>query len=236
MRGLLADSRGAVHFHQTCHRRRRAGCASLQPRAFGSSGGGTVTLKNGVVIDYWSRPDVPFLSNEVFVERAYTQHGVTVKPGDRVIDIGANIGLARRVRVGWLLFRLPTSRPRPSSLTPPPVCIDTAVHHLLRLGDAKQRHDRFCRAGPGNPRAPPAQRPEERFSGTRRRWGGRRGSLNLAPQSRRRRRGGPAGRVCFLPARGWVDVDAAVGRRGACYAARPVWSTAAAAGFEGAGR
>lgn len=86
--------------HHVCHQRaspRTGGRCHFPGTRASSAGGGTAKLKNGLVLEFWSRPDVAFLSREVFEERAYTQHGVTVRPGDKVIDIGANIGMVRRV-------------------------------------------------------------------------------------------------------------------------------------------
>lgn len=40
-----------------------------------------------------SKREVDFIHHEVFVERSYLQHGITLKPGDTVFDVGANIGL-----------------------------------------------------------------------------------------------------------------------------------------------
>ena len=36
---------------------------------------------------------MPFLLNEIFREQVYLQNGVSLQPGDTVIDVGANIGL-----------------------------------------------------------------------------------------------------------------------------------------------
>lgn len=50
-------------------------------------------LPNGLALHYVSRPDVSFLFREVFTERCYAQHGVSVRPGDTVLDVGANVGV-----------------------------------------------------------------------------------------------------------------------------------------------
>lgn len=34
-----------------------------------------------------------FLYEEVYCQQQYLQHGVGLKPGDTVVDVGANIGL-----------------------------------------------------------------------------------------------------------------------------------------------
>eukprot|EP00854_Cymbomonas_tetramitiformis_P002792 gene2792-3584_t len=50
-------------------------------------------LPNGWNVAYVSRPDIPFLYNEIFLEQAYFQHGITLEPDSIVVDVGANIGL-----------------------------------------------------------------------------------------------------------------------------------------------
>ena len=50
-------------------------------------------LPNGMDLAYVSREDVAFLYQEIFLEEAYTQHGVKICCGDTVIDVGANLGL-----------------------------------------------------------------------------------------------------------------------------------------------
>eukprot|EP00048_Salpingoeca_helianthica_P010359 m.148949 g.148949 ORF g.148949 m.148949 type:complete len:312 (-) comp15063_c6_seq1:34-969(-) len=40
-----------------------------------------------------AREEAEFLHNEVFVQRAYLQGGLTLKDGDCIVDVGANIGL-----------------------------------------------------------------------------------------------------------------------------------------------
>ena len=49
-------------------------------------------LPNGLKIRYVSRKDVPFLYREVYEEQNYLQ-GLSLRHGNTVLDIGANIGL-----------------------------------------------------------------------------------------------------------------------------------------------
>lgn len=51
------------------------------------------TIPNGLEIAYVSKPDVAFLYREVYEKQSYLQHGVTISPGDTVLDVGANIGI-----------------------------------------------------------------------------------------------------------------------------------------------
>lgn len=49
-------------------------------------------LPNGLSIRYVSRRDVPFLYREVYEEQNYLS-GLSLRRGDTVLDVGANIGL-----------------------------------------------------------------------------------------------------------------------------------------------
>lgn len=50
------------------------------------------TLPNGMEISYQSRAEVDFFYHDVIEKEVYLQHGVTVKDGDCIFDVGANIG------------------------------------------------------------------------------------------------------------------------------------------------
>jgi FkbM family methyltransferase len=51
-------------------------------------------LPNGLEVDCLDRGETALLYREIFVERTYLQHGVVVRPGDTILDVGAHIGLA----------------------------------------------------------------------------------------------------------------------------------------------
>jgi len=53
----------------------------------------TVELPNGVTVAHVSTDEAEFLYREIFTERCYLQHGLELRPGDVVFDIGANIGM-----------------------------------------------------------------------------------------------------------------------------------------------
>ena len=50
-------------------------------------------LPNGARMRYVSRPDVQFLYDEIFVDECYAKHGLAIREGATVIDVGGNIGM-----------------------------------------------------------------------------------------------------------------------------------------------
>ena len=64
----------------------------------------TSTLPNGLSVQHVSTQDLRFLYEEVFVQKCYLQHGLQLRPGDTVLDIGAHVVThARRVDAEPLL-------------------------------------------------------------------------------------------------------------------------------------
>ena len=53
----------------------------------------THTLPNDAVIAHVNPYESDYLYKEIFVDRAYLRHGITMEAGDCVIDVGANIGM-----------------------------------------------------------------------------------------------------------------------------------------------
>ncbi|MFW6012301.1 MAG: amino acid adenylation domain-containing protein [bacterium] len=50
-------------------------------------------LPNGMSVAHHRAEETRLMYREIFEGRAYARHGVTLRPGDRVFDVGANIGL-----------------------------------------------------------------------------------------------------------------------------------------------
>jgi amino acid adenylation domain-containing protein/FkbM family methyltransferase len=50
-------------------------------------------LPNGMTVMHLNRGETKFLYNEIFAERSYLKHGIKLKAGACVFDVGANIGL-----------------------------------------------------------------------------------------------------------------------------------------------
>ena len=50
-------------------------------------------LPNKVEIVHLNKYETEYVYNEIFVDKVYLKHGITINDGDTVIDIGANIGL-----------------------------------------------------------------------------------------------------------------------------------------------
>jgi FkbM family methyltransferase len=54
----------------------------------------SLVLRNGLIIHYGPSDSPLFIFNEIFREHCYTRHGFyRPRPGDTVVDLGANIGL-----------------------------------------------------------------------------------------------------------------------------------------------
>ena len=52
-----------------------------------------LTLPNGMVAETRNGAEAAFLYHEIFERGAYLQHGLAVRDGDCVFDVGANVGL-----------------------------------------------------------------------------------------------------------------------------------------------
>ena len=50
-------------------------------------------MPNRLVVSHLNRNETDFTYKEIFEENAYFRHGVTLRDGDCVFDVGANIGL-----------------------------------------------------------------------------------------------------------------------------------------------
>ncbi|HEU5179227.1 MAG TPA: amino acid adenylation domain-containing protein [Candidatus Polarisedimenticolia bacterium] len=50
-------------------------------------------LPNGMAVAELNRNETDYIYREIFELRAYTRHGITLRAGDTVFDVGANIGL-----------------------------------------------------------------------------------------------------------------------------------------------
>ena len=52
-----------------------------------------IALPNGTTIDCISRRDARLIYEDIFVHDCYRKGGVAIRPGDVIVDVGANIGL-----------------------------------------------------------------------------------------------------------------------------------------------
>jgi amino acid adenylation domain-containing protein/FkbM family methyltransferase len=50
-------------------------------------------LPNGMVISYLNKSETEFIYREIWEDQTYLKNGITIKEGDCVFDVGANIGL-----------------------------------------------------------------------------------------------------------------------------------------------
>ncbi|WAP60334.1 FkbM family methyltransferase [Streptomyces sp. S465] len=53
----------------------------------------TLRLPNGTTVAHINAGEAQFLYREIFTQRCYLRHGVDLRPGDVVFDVGANIGM-----------------------------------------------------------------------------------------------------------------------------------------------
>lgn len=53
----------------------------------------TMALPDGTTVAHVNAEETEYLYQEIFTERSYLQHGIEVRPGDVVFDVGANIGM-----------------------------------------------------------------------------------------------------------------------------------------------
>lgn len=51
------------------------------------------TLPNGLTVAYQSKAELEQFYDDIFEKQIYTRHGITLRPGDCVFDVGANIGM-----------------------------------------------------------------------------------------------------------------------------------------------
>ena len=61
--------------------------------AAAAAAGLTTRLPNGLAVRYVSKRDVAFLYQEIYQQRCYLRHGISLPRGGTVLDIGGNIGL-----------------------------------------------------------------------------------------------------------------------------------------------
>ncbi|MBE7494825.1 MAG: FkbM family methyltransferase [Verrucomicrobiaceae bacterium] len=87
-------------------------------------------LPNGLSIHQVSAQETAFLYKEIFVERAYFKHGITLEGSPCVIDIGANIGMFS------LCVKHTCPDARVLALEPSPRLHGLLTRNLLPFGDS----------------------------------------------------------------------------------------------------
>lgn len=75
---------------------------AAQPVALSGAGQGPVRLPNGMMVRQVNRHETIYLFDEIFQRQAYLQHGVTLRRGDAVVDVGGNIGLFALFVRAWI--------------------------------------------------------------------------------------------------------------------------------------
>lgn len=70
------------------------------PKSVGLNQKPHIVLPNGKPIYYYRRHEVQFLYEELFTEDVHTPAGLTIRAGDCIVDVGANVGMAS-LRYFW---------------------------------------------------------------------------------------------------------------------------------------
>lgn len=87
------------------------------------------TLPNGRTIHEINAYETRFLYNEIFVQNTYAQHGLIIREGDVILDVGANIGM-------FALYALLGSNPaRLYCFEPAPNCLAALRANLADWAD-----------------------------------------------------------------------------------------------------
>jgi FkbM family methyltransferase len=89
----------------------------------------TATLPDGLELHYLNLEEMKFLYEEIFVAKTYLKHGVTLRDGACVIDVGANIGLfALYVHRTFKNTKILAFEPVPEVFE---ILLANAAHHVI---------------------------------------------------------------------------------------------------------
>ena len=82
-------------------KRASAVCKLLELERQGAAAAWTpYELPNGLLIRQINKAETDFCYREIFAEPGYTKHGITIKRGDCIFDVGANIGMFSLLAAG----------------------------------------------------------------------------------------------------------------------------------------
>lgn len=87
-----------------------------------------IILPNDYCIAHINAGETAMLYHEIFLKRRYIQHGITLRPGDVVFDVGANIGMAA------LFFHTQCPGVRVFSFEPAPVPFAALTENMRSHG------------------------------------------------------------------------------------------------------
>jgi len=86
-------------------------------------------MPNGLEVNYLNLDEMRFLYDDIFVDKTHFRHGVTLRDGACVLDVGANIGLfALYVHRHWKNTRILAFEPVPEVFQ---VLLANVVHHVI---------------------------------------------------------------------------------------------------------
>ncbi|MEZ4706054.1 MAG: FkbM family methyltransferase [Caldilineaceae bacterium] len=89
----LNASRANAENHASPHAASNSSELALTARARIPAGMAQHQLPNGMTIAHQNAYETEYLFTEIFQDQAYLKHGITIKEGDCIVDIGANIGM-----------------------------------------------------------------------------------------------------------------------------------------------
>lgn len=87
-------------------------------------------LPNGLEVRHLNPYETEYVYREIFVDRCYLRHGISLEPGDVVVDIGANIGLFS------LFVQAHAPGARVFAFEPAPAAFAALTANVARLGGA----------------------------------------------------------------------------------------------------
>lgn len=88
-----------------------------------------LTTPSGLEIAFLNKAETEYVYNEIFKDRVYFRHGIDLREGDVVFDVGANIGLFSM----FVLESFPNARV--FSFEPSPEIFAVLNSNLVRYGD-----------------------------------------------------------------------------------------------------
>jgi len=99
-------------------------------------------LPNGLSIQYQNKSEALYVYKEVFEDQIYLRHGIAIKDGDCIFDVGANIGLftmfVQSIRIGCAIHAFEPSPELCGILTANVGTFSNVTIHQFGLSDTEK--------------------------------------------------------------------------------------------------